>query len=322
MQHVTDEIKAGPLADYAQITGQYDHTKLDATGLKELAHLFAESGNLTGAIGAGESFILRFGDRPHMVPSVRRLIADCIVRLGQGDLDKAIIHYQASLTQAIPLAEKLDVYARLILLQGIEQDIPKQAAKLLAQAETAVKAAQVDEESRAAYRRVLIASGDVQLWHAKPDEARLFYQRAEALTGRFIPPQVRAARVGAFPNAIREFLAAGNHQAALDVVNRWEETFPNEKIHGQTFYWRGKLLGLSGKNKEAARYLARAIGLALGADFESESRWLLALSFEKLGRTEDARKELARLVASGFNDAFTKSAREKLGKSHHDGAKK
>jgi tetratricopeptide (TPR) repeat protein len=316
MQHVTDEIKEGRLAEYAKLARAYDAGKLDATGLKELAHLMSESGDPAESVRLARVFLTRFGgSQPQLVPRLRRLMAACALRLGKGDLDEAVANYQASLTKDTPLAERLDVYARLIHLLGIERDLPRKAEEVLGQADEAVKAADVDEEARNAYRRVVIAAGDVYLWHAKPDEASTFYKRAEALTGRAPPPQVRAARVGAFPNSIREFLAAGDVGAAMKVVNKWEETFPTEKVHGQTFFWRGKLLTLQDQPREAARYLARSVGLCLGAAFESEARWLLAQSLEKLGRADDARKELAKLVASGINDPFTKLAREKLANS-------
>ena len=50
------------------------------------------------------------------------------------------------------------------------------------------------------------AAADVLLWNGKAEGARGLYDRAEKLGGRFIPRQVRAARIGAYPNAIREFV--------------------------------------------------------------------------------------------------------------------
>jgi Flp pilus assembly protein TadD len=96
------------------------------------------------------------------------------------------------------------------------------------------------------------------------------------------------------------------------VVDRWERAFPTEKLSGQTFFWRGKLLALRDQHEQAARYLARAIGLAPGAAFESEARWLLAQSLDKLGRSDDARRELAKLVTAGFDDDFSERAKKKL----------
>jgi tetratricopeptide (TPR) repeat protein len=312
MQHVTDEIKEGRLADYAKIVRGYERSKLDAGALKELTHLFAENGDPAAARQVGQEFVKRFGDQASLTSEVRRLMAECALRLGDGNLDEAIADYQASITNEMPIADKLDTYARLIRLIGIDRDNPSKAESVLTQAEHAAKGAVGEPSARRAYRRVVLAAGDVQLWHAHPDAARTLYQRAEVLSGHFIPEQVRVARVGAFPNAIREFLAAGNNNAALDVVNRWEDSFPTEKLHGQTFFWRGKVLVAREQYKEAARYLARAIGLATGAAFESEARWLLAQSLEKMGRSEDARKELAKLVASGIDDEFARRARERL----------
>jgi hypothetical protein len=69
---------------------------------------------------------------------------------------------------------------------------------------------------------------------------------------------------------------------------------------------------LRGQPYVAARYLARTIGLAPGAPFESEARWLLAQALEQLNKPEESKRELAKLVASGLNDEFTRKARAKL----------
>jgi tetratricopeptide (TPR) repeat protein len=151
----------------------------------------------------------------------------------------------------------------------------------------------------------------VALWQGKQDGARGLYARAEKL-GKFIPDQVRAARTGAYPNSFREYISAGNYGAALDLVDRWEETFPTDKVKGHTLYWRGKVLALRGQTQEAERFLDRAVRLTVGAAFETEARWLLAQTLEQLGRKDDAKKELAKLVDSGLNDEFTRRAKEKL----------
>ncbi len=185
---------------------------------------------------------------------------------------------------------------------------------LLVQVEQTAKNSRVDDEVKAAYRRAVNAAGDVALWHGNRSEAREYYKRVEVLRGRFIPSQVRAARVGAYPNAIREFLAMGNYGAALDIVDRWEDTFATEKIKGHTFFWHGIILADRKQHRDAARYLARSIGLAVGASFETEARWRLAESLDQLGKKKEAAAELAKLAATGLDDEFTRMAREKLKK--------
>jgi len=323
VQHVTEQIREGNSAEYVKMVSGYDRTRLDAAALKELAHLLAESGDPKAAIEVGGEFTARFaGEKPDWLPGVRRLMADCALQLGgaQADggpldiakLDEAIANYLASLTDATPPAERFDVLTRLVKLLGIDRDAPEKALEIYAQAEEAAKGKRLDEAGLIAYRKTIIAAGDVRLWHAEPERARTLYRKAEALTARPIAAQVRSAQLGAYPNLIREFTETGDFGAALDVVDRWENAFPTEKLAGQTFFWRGKLLALRGQHQYAARHLARAVGLAVGAGFESEARWLLAQSLRELGRADDARRELAKLVAAGFGDDFAERAKKQL----------
>src|SRR5262249_6923123 len=162
-------------------------------------------------------------------------------------------------------------------------------------------------EVRAAYRRAVVAAGDVLLFRGKRDEARDFYAATEKL-GAYIPPQVRAARVGAYPNALREYLAAGNYGAALDLVDRWDETFPADKLGGRPLLGGGRALWLRHQRRAAGRSGALALRRARGADFETEPRGLRPQARERLGRRDEARRELARLIKTGIDDGFTRQA--------------
>jgi PKD repeat protein len=255
IEHVTEQFKEGRPKDYAKLVRGYDRGKLDATALRELAYLFAESEKAEEAVAAGKEFLKRFASKePKRAARVRRLMADCALRLGQGSINEASVNYQASLTGDTPVAEKRDVLARLIRLIGIERKMPDKSGALLAQAEESVKSApRLDDETRSAYRRAIIAVGDVLLWQGTRDGARELYVKAERLSRNPIPSQVRAARIGAYPNSLREYLSGGNFGAALDLVDRWDETFPTEKLKGHTLYWRGKILALRGQPREAER---------------------------------------------------------------------
>lgn len=310
IEHVTDEFKDGQPRQYVQLARHYDMRTLSETDLKELAHLRSENDDIEGARAAGKLFVERFGSS-RLVPEVRRLLAGCAIRLGKGGLDEAIHLYRASINQDMPADQKLEVLTHLILLLGIERDLPEKVPAIRAEAEQIFKQAKATDETERAYRGVLSAVGDVLLWHKKDAAARERYQQAE-LQGPFIPAQVRAARVGAYPSAIRDFITSHNYGAALDVVDRWERSFPVDKLGGQPAFWRGKLLNLRGHDREAARSFQLCLRLAPGAAFESEARWLLADSLEKNGQPAQARQELARLVASNLVDYFSHMAREKL----------
>jgi tetratricopeptide (TPR) repeat protein len=239
-------------------------------------------------------------------------MADCAIRLGAGALDEAIRNYQASLVKEVPSREKLEVLGRLIRLLGIERRQPERAMKVLQQVRKVAKTEGVDAEGRMAFRRAVAAAGDVQLWAGKRTAAQQLYAEAERLLPRLIPAQVRAARIGAYPNSLREYLAAGNYGAALDLIDQWEDLFATDRLNGHTFYWRGKVLALRGQPGEATRYLHQALRLAVGAGWETEARWLLAGALEALGKKDEAKAQLAKLAGSGLADEYTKKAREKL----------
>jgi tetratricopeptide (TPR) repeat protein len=316
IEHVTDQFKEGRPKDYASLAKGYERGKLAADALQELQHLLAEGGQPAESVEVGKTFLQRFpNSEPLAQARVRRLMADCAVRMGQGSLDEAIAEYEAALVKETPPAETLDVLARLIRLVGVEREQPEKAAPVFTRAEAAYQSAKgiadEREEVRKAYRRALIAMGDVRLWQGKLDDAREVYARAEKL-GDFIPPQVRAARLGAFPDSLQEYLDSGNTGAALDLVDKWDEKFPTDKPNGHSLFWRGKVLTARSQPQEAARCLDRAVRLTTGAPFETEARWMLADALEQLGRKDEAKRELAKLVAIGINDKFTKKAIEKL----------
>lgn len=312
IEHVTPQFQEGKPKDYAKLATTYDRAKLDANALKELAFLLAEAEEHPAAIQACEEFTKRFPTAdPLTAARVRRLLADSQIRAG-GNIDPAIANYQAALVKEMPATEKLQVLARLIRLLGVERGEADRAAAVLQQVEAVAKETRPDEDGRRAYRQAIIAAGDALLWANKPAEARALYERAEVLRGTPIAPQVRAARLGAYPNSLREYIAGGNYGAALDLVNEWDDTFPTDKPNGQSFYWRGKLLVLRGQPAQAVRYLTRAVAATTGAPFETEARWLLAGALEQTGKPDEAKRELMKLVKTGLRDEFTKKAREKL----------
>lgn len=315
IRDITDSIGQGRPADYAAIVADYDLNKINANPLEEIIHLHAASDRPQDVLRTGKIFVERFGKaEKQSTASIYRLMALAALATGEAGIDEAIANFQASIAGDIEPTKKVDSIAQLIWLLGVEHKQPETTAGLLKQVEETVKETALTDAFRLAYRHAVNAAGDVAIWHGDRTAARGFYLRVEALRGHFIPPQVRSARVGAYPNAIRSYLQDGNYGAALGVVDEWEDKFATDKVKGHTFYWRGRVLAERHQHRNAARYLTRAIGLAAGAGFESEARWHLAAALDGLGRHQAARIELAKLVEIGMNDEYTRMAREKLQK--------
>ena len=204
-------------------------------------------------------------------------MADCAIQLGEGGLDEAIKNYQAALVKEVPANDALEVIGRLVRLVGVERNQPDKPLAVFAEADKLVKA-EGGGRRRAARRCARRSSvvGDVRLWQGKRTEAQKLYAGAESLLPCAIPSQVRIARIGAYPNSLREYIAAGNYGAVLDLGDQWDDLFATDKLNGQSFFWRGKRWPCAASRREAARHLDLAVRLTTGAAFETEARWLLA----------------------------------------------
>ena len=144
----------------------------------------------------------------------------------------------------------------------------------MARAEALAKSVPKNEAVWKAWREVLSATGDAKLWGGQTVEAEALFRRAESVTSVPIPFPVRAARVGSYPYTLSELLKAKKFGEAEEVLDRWEETFPLEKLKGHSCFWRGKVAAGRGERETAGRYLAKALQLAPGASWEKEAQKL------------------------------------------------
>jgi hypothetical protein len=160
IQHVTDEIAGGNPADYAKIARTYDKQALDAVALRELAHVLADGDDPAAGLETGRMWIDRFeSTAPDVAPRVRRLMAECALRLGDDGLDEAIANFQSSITDQTPPAERFDVLARLIRLLAIDRDQPEKAGAVLGQVEEAARGLKMDDDTK---RRKSAARGSAR----------------------------------------------------------------------------------------------------------------------------------------------------------------
>ena len=277
---------------------------------------------------ARSSSALRVGEAADAGAEVRRLMADCASALGQGRLDEAIANYQASLVKEMPPAEKLDVLARLIRLLGIERKLPEKAVP------SSPRSRRRSRASRSTRRRAgrLPAGGDrrrrrAALAPASRTAARELYRKAEATGGQFIPPQVRAARIGSYPNSLREYIGTGNYGAALDLVERWDETSrPTSRTARPSSGAASSWPCAASTTKRPATW-SGPCRPASGAGFETEARWLLAEALEQLGQTRRRRSANWRSSSPrAASDEFTRrpasNCRRKSSRSNSAGVER
>ena len=315
IEHLAEGFKAGAYADYKPLVAAYARANLSAAALGELARFLDESGARAEAVQVAQEIAAR----PE-VPAAARLDAHLVIAHAGGletawrgragpEADK---HLRAALDLAQTPLAKLRVMARRIRHAGVEKADVEAAEKIYAEAEALVKRAGLVGHLRRAFRDATLALGDARVVAGRLDDAGGDYRTAEALAEPIIPDQVRAAKVGAYPERLVQLLDAGKVDDAAAVTTEWYEQFPSDVLRGEVLFWIGKVEGLRGNQAGVIRPLRLAIELGQGALFEAEGRWLLAEAYRQTGDRQAQRAALAGLVRSGLGGAWRDKAAETL----------
>ena len=296
---------------YRRIVSAYDPKRLDARGVAERTWFFSEFGPPDEARRAAETLLAREDAVPdakcqaHLVLAGTGSATDAWRAVPGPD---ARAHLDAALRLSETPRDRLRVMARLIRHLGVEEGDVAAAEAAYADAETLAKGQPLGGSLKAAFRDATLAVGDAHLAAGRLEKAGEDYRTAEALADPVIPPQVRATKIGAYPERLEQLLAGDKRDEARQVVGEWYTQAPSDVLRGEVLFWMGKVELVGGQAAGAIRPLRLAIDLGQGAAFEAEARWLLAEAYGKTGDADARRAALAGLVRSGLGGPFREKA--------------
>lgn len=321
IEHLDGPYRRGRYPDHAPIVRRYDPEALPPGVLVELVHFLGEIGDEATAAAAAVAARHPALDRNtrarmHLAaagPAGRRTGA-WRRRVPPEQLEAETRHLTAARESAEAPALALRAAARLIRHLGAHRGRLAEARAVYKRAESIVEAQGLDGGARqAAWRRATLALGDAHLLGGAFEEAGRHYRIAEALAHPRVPPEVRKARIGAYPETLRQHLSAGRIGAAEGVVSEWLDRFPADQLRGAPLFWHSKLLLERGRPALAIRPLRLAIERGHGAPFEAEARWRLAEAYGKTGDPEARRATLRALLETGLPGPYRQRALEALG---------
>jgi tetratricopeptide (TPR) repeat protein len=208
----------------------------------------------------------------------------------------------------------MQLMARLIRQLGIDQaDVQAAQAEYL-QAQALVKENALSGRFKLAFRDATIAVGDAHLYARELDQALKNYRTAEALAEPIVPPQVRSAKIGSYPEHLQQLVQHSKLDEATQIVQKWYELFPSDIPRGEALFWMGKLDSLLGNYLASITPLRLAVELGQGAAFEAEARWLLAEAYREIGDKENHQASLLALLRSGLAGTWRAKAVDTLEK--------
>ncbi|MCK4341856.1 MAG: PKD domain-containing protein [Phycisphaerae bacterium] len=161
-------------------------------------------------------------------------------------------------------------------------------------------------------RAVQLGEADLALVTADYGQAEELYRLVEETAEQRVEQAEKLAKTGGYAYTVEDLLYRGQYKWAREVLDKWEDQFPLQKLEGLTFFLRGKVLFVEHPGELALRYLDLAERVAPRAVHVPEAVWLRANCYLALKRYEDARAELQRITVDFTYTEFLAQALEKL----------
>ena len=117
------------------------------------------------------------------------------------------------------------------------------------------------------------------------------------------------AKLGSYPYAVDDLIGRREYEYALLLLDQWEDEFPVQKLDGNSFFLRGKILYLQKPDELALHFLDLAERIDPKAAHVPDALWLHAECLKDLGRFDQALACYAR-IRSDFttSDYFARAA--------------
>jgi len=306
VEHLAGVYRKGQLKRYLPIVSDYPAEQLATRDAVEFARLMLEAKRFDRArAGAGHA-LTRDDLTDHDAVDMHLLLAV------HGPTDQRDEHLRHAAARADGPAQRIDIFAKQVRALGIDGRDVEQATAIFDRARNAAKAAGIDGQVRAALREATIAMGDVLLQARQWDEARVEYRAAELLAATVIPAQVKAAQIGRYHEAVAARIETGDVATAKQAADEWRAKFPTDLLRGELPFWLGVIALKQDHPTEATRWLALAVELGEGSEFEAEARYRLAEAYLAAGQDDRARHALRGLAESHLDSSFRERAIEEL----------
>ncbi len=321
IEHDQLPFRVGDPAEYHHALAARDIDRMATDDLAELAWFHREFGDAARVRAIAESALSR-AENGHARHAELHLLAigdagtfeQCWSAPIDNDTARnaAKQHLQDVLAVGPEVRMQLNALGRLIRLDGIESTNLQAALQWFDKADALMMRLRASSLMVAAYRECVTAMGDAYLFAGDREKARTRYTQAEELNQPVVPPSVRAARTGAFPEILQQTFADRNWAAAQAAIDEWQEHFPADMVGGAPLFYRGKLAMLRKQPLAAVRILQVAARAGRGSEFEAEARVLLAHAYRQTGDDEAYRRTLRTLIDSGLSGQWRDQALREL----------
>ncbi|MCD4825589.1 MAG: PKD domain-containing protein [Phycisphaerae bacterium] len=299
--------KLDRVADHAKIVAGYDLARLSSANLREAVLLFRrakDSANMRKACG-------RFMDKKTAADSeIRQVLPIYVEALLKAKRPQKAVEV---LTQAAGMTKtpaiKADMLVRAANVQLDDLNDPAAARKTF----TDVIDKYASQTTDPVIRRARIGLGDVWRAMGKYAKAAAAYKLAGITDKR--AKKFRPIVKGDFARKAEDYLRRKDYPAALEALDKWEETFPLDRLEGYSTLLRVEYLYARRQYSPAARQAQRLVKVNPGSNYAPELLMHAARAYTKLRQGDKAIKTLKRIIRDYRESPISNEAMKMLRKA-------
>ena len=279
--------KLDPPKQYAQIVAGYDLSKLPAGDLAVAVKLFHRTKDLRNLLRSAKAF----ADAERATPEEIRTVAEVMVpllRAGEkSDQAVKLLAKAVGMTRHGPTRAELLIRAGQIRLDDLgDEDGAMQLFQRVLR--------EHGRDGGEGLRTARIAVGDVWRARGELDKARQAYRQADVTDKR--ARKFPAIVQGDFARQAEAYLRRGDHAAALDALDAWEQTLPTDRLEGYSTLLRVRVLAALGRHAEAVREATVLVEVNPASQYAPNLLLARAMSQVALKQPDRAVASLRKLV--------------------------
>jgi TolA-binding protein len=304
------ENKLDGVHQQAGIVLGYDFKGLGADATCEAIVLLnraaAKDATREALLKAGEALTLKDSAAGKLLAEAMPIYAEALVASGDAPKAVAALGKAAKMTADPAVAADLLVRAGNILL---DKDEPAKACEVF---EGAIRQ-YARLTTSPAIRSARIGVGDSWRLRGDYDKAKAAYTDARVRLDAANQPA--AVLRGDLAHHVEDYVRQKSLEAARQYLDRWEDSFPLDRLEGYLSLMKARYLAARGADAEAAREAEVLVGVNPTSSYAADLLMLAAAAYDKLKKPDQAKAALKMIVEKYPESPLSVVAAQKLKKA-------
>ncbi len=296
--------KLDTLKQQADIVAGYDFHAMESSHIQAAVLMLKRAGHTDALIHAGSAFVERDKATSEQVAAVMPTYSDTLVSKGKPEVAVDALQKAAKMTQNPAVAaEMLTRAGRISLEYKNDNRLAMELYQRVVKQYGALTTSKTIRDAR-------IGVGDVYRARADYEQAYKAYEAAKIRSEDVI--KKAAILRGDFARQAEDYIRRKDFESAKEALDRWEDTFPVDKLEGYWSLLQVRFLLTQGSYDPAIREVDGLVSVNPTSNYAPELLMLAVEAYQKLGQPDKARTVLRRINEKYPESRLSAEAGKKL----------